>query len=117
VRTHGQADLLRQGWRRSLEARSDRLQRLRLAGREAVVEKAALVLPDEGSLIGGDSIAELEARELAGQRLPDEQVEIVVVEPAAPGRRFVGKAYDLVQHGAISTMDAATGSVSLRNDV
>jgi hypothetical protein len=76
------------------------------------VEEAALAVPDQGPLAGVAAIAELEQGDIA-LRLPDEQIEVLVVEPAALGGRVVGDPGDLFQHGVNDwTTTAFTGSVT-----
>src|SRR5262245_40394503 len=54
-----------------------------------IVEETALAVPDQRAFAGVPAIAELEQGDLA-VRLPDEQIEVLVVEPAALGGRVVG---------------------------
>ena len=63
----------------------------------AVVEEAALAVPDQRALAGVAAVAQLEQRDLA-LRLPDEEIEVLVVEPAALGGRVVRDPVDFFQH-------------------
>jgi hypothetical protein len=58
------------------------------------MEEAAALVPDHGALGRVRPVTELEQRHLA-VGLPDEQVEIVVVEPASARGRVVGNSEDL----------------------
>src|SRR5204863_5805638 len=91
---HDLADRLGQGGRSFREALEQRLDRF--LAPVAVVKEARLAMPDHGLLAAGDAVAELEVEDLAVEGLPDEQVEIVVVEPAALCRRLVRQAYDFM---------------------
>src|SRR5918992_2867947 len=62
-----------------------------------VVEKATRLVPDQGALARVAPVAELEQGHFTA-RLPDEEVEIFVVEPAPLRWRVVGYAFDFFQH-------------------
>ena len=69
-----------------------------------VVEKAACLVPYECALGGVRTVTELEQSHFAA-RLPDEQVEELVVEPAPLRRWVVGNTQDFFQHGGVKPVD------------
>src|SRR5438874_10215964 len=75
-------DIFRQRRCRIVEARHHLVGR-----RRAVVKKAATLVPHQRAVARVDAVAELEERHLVA-RLPDEEVEVLVVEPA-PARGWV----------------------------
>src|SRR5712692_6029937 len=98
ARSQREAQHLGQPIGNALEARDDRIG----LERAAIVEIAAARAPHQGPLAGIDAVAELERSQLAG-RLPHEQVEIIVVEPAPLARGVVLQyAQNLSQHGNAS---------------
>src|SRR3954462_446312 len=63
----------------------------------AVVEETALPVPDQRTVARVRPVAELKQGELA-LRLPDEQIEVIVVEPAPLRGWVVGDSDDFLKH-------------------
>src|SRR5258706_6140182 len=55
----------------------------------AVVIEALGYVPHQGALVQFDVVAELEPDEVPAPVLPDEEVEVIALEPPAPERAFV----------------------------
>src|SRR5207302_641794 len=95
------AQFLRKSGRCVFKARKHFLRR-----RRAVLEKTAFLVPHQGALCCILAIAELDQRQL-GVGLPHEQIEIIVVKPAPPGRRVVGHSENFFQHRGVNSLTMA----------
>src|SRR5713101_7909717 len=80
----------------------------------AVVIEALAIAPYQGALVQFDVIAELESDEGPAEVLPDEQVEVIALEPPAPERRVVLlDDEDLSQHRSLGVDGSWAGTQAL----
>src|SRR5579859_1060422 len=80
------------------------------------MEKTAVLVPDERALARADAVAKLERRHLPARRLPYEQVEIVVVEPAPERTWLVGDPEDLAHDRILAPQPLARSAGECRPD-
>src|SRR5436190_7950973 len=84
-----------------------------LVGRRGpVVEETATLVPDEGAVARIQPVTQLEQRHLAG-RLPDEEVEKVVVKPAPARSSVVRDPVNFFEHLGSLTLEGVSGFVHL----